>query len=174
MRLVVLSTLIAIVAGGAFAADAPPCRAHDMGRALDFWLGDWRVTSMDGKTVYGENHVTADLGGCAIHEDWTAASGGKGKSLFFFDAREGRWEQIWVTADTARPGGLKHKRLIARLADGGVRFQAELTGAGGGSYLDRTTLTPQADGSVRQLIEVSTDAGATWRAVFDSLYRRAQ
>ncbi len=35
--------------------------------------------------------------------------------------------------------------------------------AGGrSSYLDRTTLTPEPDGRVRQVIEISVDGRATW------------
>lgn len=43
--------------------------------------------------------------------------------------------------------------------------------ADGSGYLDRTTTRIDGD-SVRQLIEVSTDAGETWRSVFDATYRR--
>lgn len=167
----VFADLALLAAAPAVAADEPPCRAHPKGGALDFWLGDWRVTSIDGKTLFGDNHVTLDLDGCAIHEDWTGATGGRGQSLFFFDAREGQWAQIWVTADTSRPGGLKYKTLVEETADGGVRFEGELTGDKG-PYLDRTTLTPLNGGDVRQLIEISVDGGETWRATFDSRYSR--
>jgi len=123
------------------------------------------------KTFYGENRIEPALDGCAIFEHWTGASGGKGKSLFFFDARVDRWEQIWVTSDTARAGGLKRKRLVD--FDGaGVRFQGELKSEDGAPYFDRTTLSPLDDGRVRQLIEISTDNGATWKATFDGYYRK--
>jgi len=39
---------------------------------------------------------------------------------------------------------------------------------------DRTTLTPQADGTVRQIIEQSDDGGTSWRATFDAVYRRSK
>lgn len=172
MRPQFFSALALLAAAPAFAADEPPCRAHDTGDALDFWLGDWRVTSIDGKTFFGENHVTLNLDGCAVHEDWTGATGGRGQSLFFFDAREGQWAQIWVTADTSRAGGLKHKKLVERTADGGVRFEGELTGETGAPYLDRTTLAPLGGGDVRQLIEISVDGGMTWRTTFDARYSR--
>ena len=34
------------------------------------------------------------------------------------------------------------------------------------------TLTPLPDGTVRQVIERSTDDGATWQSSFDAVYRR--
>jgi hypothetical protein len=39
--------------------------------------------------------------------------------------------------------------------------------------LDRTSLVPLPGDEVRQLIEVSSDGGATWRPTFDARYRRA-
>ena len=71
----------------------------------------------------------------------------------------------WTAADG------KEKTLVAGDDDGGVRFQGEIPVAGGGSYFDRTTLTPLPDGTVHQVIEVSRD-GETWQAVFDAVYRR--
>ena len=179
MRLFIISVAAILAAGTVKATDAtdggvgvPPCRAHEYGRLLDFWLGDWKVTSMDGTTVFGENHVTMALDGCAIHEDWKGATGARGQSLFFFDARDGAWEQIWVTADTSKPGGLKRKRLVQTGVYGGVIFRGMPVGEDGKHYLDKTTLMPLPEGEVRQLIESSTDNGKTWRTVFDARYSR--
>ena len=147
----------------------PPCRAHPNGTVLDFWLGDWSVTSLDGRSAFGENRVEADLAGCAIFESWKSAGGAEGRSLFAFDARSGEWEQLWVTSDTTRPGGIKRKRLV-ETGDGGVRFQGELRSADGAPYLDRTTLAPLPAGRVRQTIEISADGGRTWTVTFDALY----
>lgn len=174
LRLILAAGIVACVfSAPAVAEDAPPCRAHENGSALDFWLGDWRVTSLDGKTEFGTNRIVADLDGCVVFENWTSAQGDEGKSLFSFDVRTGVWEQVWVTPDTSRPGGLKHKKLIERFDDGGVRFQGSYPGRREGvEVLDRTTLTPTENGAVRQHIEVSTDGGATWRTTFDALYVR--
>jgi hypothetical protein len=77
-----------------------------------------------------------------------------------------------VTDDAGQVGGTKEKHLIARLPDGGVRFQGELPLPDGRLVLDRTTLTPIRPGEVRQLIETSRDGGTTWRAGFDARYRK--
>jgi hypothetical protein len=150
---------------------ASVCARHDNGAALDFWLGEWDVSSQDGETPYGHNRIEKTLDGCAVFEHWAGAGGGEGKSLFFFNARTGQWEQIWVTTDSSRPGGLKHKKLIETYEDGGVRFQGEYPDDEGGVIYDRTTLTPLPDGEVRQHIEISQDEGATWRTTFDAVYR---
>lgn len=155
----------------AVAAAESPCRDHAQGKALDFWVGDWRVTSSDGAAHFGDNLIELAAGGCALIERWAAADGGVGVSLFSFDARRGRWDQVWVTSDTSRTGGLKRKSQIEP-AGGGVRFQGELISDSGAPYLDRTTLTPLEDGRVLQRIEISTDGGESWRAVFEGYYQR--
>lgn len=60
---------------------------------------------------------------------------------------------------------------MERTEDGGLRFRGRIPLPGGGSYLDRTTLTPIPGGRVRQVIEVSRDEGTTWSVVFDAVYR---
>lgn len=168
--LTVALSLIAI-SGPAVADDTPPCRATSEAKALDFWVGDFDVVlNTEERPAAGANHIERVLGGCAIIENWTGASGYQGKSLFTFDARANTWSQVWVTGDTSKPWGLKVKHMTGIAEDGSVFFQSTQTTGDGGSYLDRTTLTPMADGVFRQLIEISRDGGETWQATFDALY----
>jgi len=153
---------------------APPCRVLPNATALDFWIGDWRVTDAKDGSFQGEDQVERVLDGCGVIETWRGAvKGDDGMSLFVFDAPARNWEQIWATQDTSRPGGLKHKRLVAVAPDGGTRFQGEIALPDGRIVLDRTTLTPMPDGRVHQVIENSTDGGATWIAGFDAYYARS-
>lgn len=146
------------------------CEADSTYSALNFWLGEWDV--LVGGQVVGTNRITRMLRGCAVLEEWRDAMGGEGRSLFYVEPGTHRWKQVWVTDDAGQVGGTKEKHLIARLPDGGVRFQGELPLPDGRLVLDRTTLTPIRPGEVRQLIETSRDGGATWRAGFDSRYRK--
>lgn len=98
-------------------------------------------------------------------------SGGEGKSLCYVDDH-GRWQQLWVTQWATRPGGVKEKTLQKDAPSGSVRFQGMIHAGNSKSWLDRTTLTPRPDGSVRQLIEISGDDGASWEATFDAECRR--
>jgi hypothetical protein len=120
----------------------------------------------------GTNRIVKVQAGCAIEEHWTGAGGSRGQSLFYYLPATQQWKQVWVTENAPRPGGIKEKSLVTEFEDGGIRFQGVIALPSGGSYLDRTTLTPLPDGSVRQLIEVSGDDGATWRSTFDAVYRR--
>jgi hypothetical protein len=147
-------------------ADAGPS-AEATSDLLDFWLGSWEVLS-PARERLGENDITAVLGGAALVERWRDAGGGEGMSLFY--RAGGVWKQVWVT-DAATH---KEKVLIGRTAEGGVVFQGVVQRARGGQYLDRTTLTPLAEGGVRQVIETSVDGGASWRVGFDASYVRRE
>jgi hypothetical protein len=132
-------------------------------------VGEWDV--FVGAQKVGENRIAKVEGGCAITEDWRPAGGGSGRSLFYVGPDDLMWRQVWVTAGALAPGGVKEKREVD--ADGAaVRFQGIISDTARRSWLDRTTLTPNADGSVRQHIEISTDSGSTWRTTFDAVYRR--
>ena len=165
-------------------ASVLPGRAHaaptagvactgDLYAALDFWTGDWVVESNGVRQ--GTNRITRILDGCAVREEWTDTQGGTGESLFYV-APNGEWRQVWVTENATQLGGVKEKRWVAlddgEAEPGAVRFQGALPLPAGGTLLDRTTLTPRADGTVRQHIEISRDGGTTWQTTFDAVYRR--
>jgi hypothetical protein len=154
---------------GAQQAAPPPCSAAVRG-ALDFWLGDWVVT-VQGQRA-GTDRVERVSKGAAVIERWTDADGSEGTSLFSFDPYACTWHQLWITDAPQMLGGLKHKDLVALTPGGGVRFQGGYPGRIAVTVLDRTTLTPQPGGTVRQTIEVSADGGVTWRTGFDAIYAR--
>jgi hypothetical protein len=156
----------------AAAAHAQECRESPRMHALDFWLGQWDV-SQDGRLV-GTNTIETTLDGCAIFEHWSDIEGGKGTSLFYYDRGGARWKQVWVTEQALAVGGEKEKtEQLEFTADGRIRFQGQYPAADAAvTITDRTTLTRQEDGSVRQVIEISKDAGRTWRTGFDAIYRR--
>jgi hypothetical protein len=164
----VLATCLAAVTSVA-AAQVPACASRPQFGWLDFWVGEWRV--LVGDQQVGTNRVRKVLEGCAVTEAWTDARGSAGFSLFYV-APDGGWRQVWVTDHALSPGGVKEKRLVARYPDGGLRFQGEVA-MEGRIVLDRTTLTPLADGRVRQVIERSSDGGTTWTTGFDAMYVRA-
>ncbi len=166
-----VATLMMMSATPAPATAAEGCAEGDDYRLLDFWIGDWDVHA-GGKRV-GTNRIETILDGCAIRETWRSERGGMGTSLFYHIPATGDWKQVWVTDRATARGGVKEKRLIERLEGGAVRFQGEIPVAGGGRYLDRTTLTPLDDGRVRQLIEISHDDGERWEVTFDAVYVRS-
>lgn len=170
---VAIGAAIALTTGSSQAQNSAPqsCASQTAFHALDFWVGTWRVTS--GGVYAGTDVVTSELGGCAVIERWADADGSHGISLFLYDSFIGRWTQTWVTDQATREGGLKYKTLVAQYPNGGTRFQGILPALPGKKpILDRTTLTPMQDGSVGQLIEISTDGGTSWTKTFDATYAR--
>ena len=163
-----------LVAGGVLQLRAqqppPSCSSDPAFALLDFWIGTWDVFVRG--TRVGENRIEKVLDGCAVTEDWVDARGSRGRSLFYYDPAEKVWKQVWVTDRALGRGGMKEKRLQPAAPGGAVLFLGRIPLASGGSYLDRTTLTPQASGEVRQLIEISTDEGRTWQPTFDAQYIR--
>lgn len=172
----VLAVAITIASLSCLTSPAP-AQARCTNGAFDrlaFWLGEWEVIA--GGRLAGTNRVTRMLGGCAIQEEWTSVNGGTGRSLFWVAPEDRRWRQVWVTAAPFSPGGVKEKREVgdAGLPAGAVRFAGTVLDTLGRRWLDRTTLIPHADGTVRQHIEISTDNGTTWRTTFDASYRSPQ
>jgi hypothetical protein len=129
-------------------------------RQFDFWIGDWRVTLPDGKHA-GDNRIDKILDGCALHENWTGATGGRGFSYNAWDRDRKVWHQTWVD----RQGTLL-------LLEGGLKDGAMVLSGTQGGALQRITWTPDKDGTVRQVWETSSDQGRTWRVAFDGRYQR--
>jgi uncharacterized protein (TIGR02246 family) len=142
-------------------AQGEECRFSARMHALDFWIGKWEV-SQNGQVV-GTNTIGSTLNGCAILEHWRDVKGGEGTSLFYFNPNEDQWKQVWLTSQSLKLGGTKEKIEDRDYTESGrIRFLG----------MDRTTLTKEADGTVRQLIETPTDGGKTWVTTFDAVYKR--
>jgi hypothetical protein len=155
----------------ALAAEPAGCGDDPKLALLDFWLGEWTVTHE--ATTLGSNRIERTLDGCAILEHWTSARGGRGLSLFYVGPAGEALKQVWITTDARGPGGTKEKSLLTRAADGTLVFQGLWWHEDGREILDRTRLTPLPDGRVRQVIEVSADAGSHWTTTFDAIYTPA-
>jgi len=143
---------------------AKPCDDESF-RRFDFWLGQWTVTS-NGQFA-GKNEIVQISEGCALYESWENGAGITGHSISFYDPNADRWKQTWVGG-----GGsiLEFVEVDPKdYDDGAMRFVATAQGAQGTS-LQRMTYYDNPDGSVRQLIETSTDGGETWTPSFDGLY----
>jgi hypothetical protein len=167
-RLAAILLLFGCVTAPVSAQSPSGCSGDSTYAALDFWVGAWRVYV--GDTLVGTNRISKVLQGCAVLEEWQDSHGGKGQSLFYVEPALRRWKQVWVTEAANRVGGVKEKKLIAHLPGAGVRFQGELHQPGGEVVLDRTSLWPLPGGTVRQLIEISSDGGTSWRPTFDARY----
>lgn len=142
-----------------------PCEHDPKFRAFDFWIGEWEVFA--GSNRVGTNVIERDLSGCVLVERWTSAGGGRGISLNFLDPATGKWRQHWV-ADNGSVVWYE-----GQVREGAMHYAGEQIDPQGNKVLARVLLTPQPDGTVRHRIENSSDAGKTWTAPFDAIYRKA-
>lgn len=154
--------------GDASTAEQPtfPCESAAAFREFDFWLGEWDVHLADG-TVAGHNVITRDQRGCMLTERWTGASGGSGMSVNYFDGTDGKWVQVWNSANGAQisiRGGLTAEGMAMT---GTIHYVSNGTTAP-----FRGLWTPLPDGRVRQYFEQSNDGGETWSPWFEGFYTR--
>jgi tetratricopeptide (TPR) repeat protein len=134
-------------------------------RQMDFWVGEWDVTSADGQLL-GTNSIAAELKGHLIFERWTGARGDSGKSMNYWDRGARLWRQVWVS------DGGNVLQMAGAFTDGALRFEGATMYKTGATVKHRTTLLPLADGRVHQHIEESRDDGATWTVGFDGWYAK--
>jgi hypothetical protein len=163
LRIIGLILALATATATGNAETPAPCSSTEH-RQFDFWIGDWRVHTPEGKFA-GINRITAEYGGCVIHERYVTGRGYTGESLNSYDVRRKAWHQTWVD-DT----GLL--LLLEGRWDGkSMILEGEAPDAKGEVRKQRITWTPAADGSVRQLWESRDEKGA-WSVVFDGRYTR--
>lgn len=144
--------------------NAKPCASAEA-RQFDFWLGEWEVTAK-GK-IAGQSKISLIAGGCALLEEYDTDRGYSGKSLNFYKADLGKWQQVWVGSD----GGVL--TLLGEYQDGKMILTGESQSAGK-KILDRITWYNNADHTVRQVWDRSTDEGKTWSNLFDGLYTKKE
>ena len=157
-----LATPRAAIAQGKPTPPPPPCTAAEY-HQFDFWLGDWSVTTPDGKSA-GTNLITRPLGDCVLQEHWVGSRGGRGESFNVYDAARGLWHQTWVDDS----GTLL---LLEGRFEGGKMVLSGEQVTKAGSVLNRITWSPVHPGEVQQLWESSSDGGSTWSQLFLGIYR---
>jgi len=138
----------------------------DEHQQFSFWEGDWNTFTPDGKLA-GTNKIVWLQDSCILQENWTSARGlYTGTSYNYYDASTNEWHQTWVD----NQGG--SLQLKGEWTGKSMVLKSEtLQNQKGENYRNRITWTPNEDGTVRQLWEVSSDNETTWKAVFDGLYQ---
>ena len=147
--------------------NAAPCEDAEF-RGFDFWVGDWDVTSSADGITQGSSHVSKEMGGCVVWENWTSAGGPYfGKSYNTWNVSLKRWEQYWV--DNAAGviffhGGLK---------DGTMDYWTDdVPLLAGGTLLRHLQFFNLGPDKVRQYSQGSNDGGKTWHVEYDFIYTR--
>lgn len=150
--------LIAMLA--AAQASPSPCATAEY-HQFDFWVGRWDVYNKGGKLV--AHSLIEPVYGCGIRENWMPLNNQPGGSLSIYVPEEKRWEQFWIDSQGSRA-----------MFTGGWNGSAMVISGKWSGPLVRMTYSKNADGSVRQFGEQSTDDGKTWAPSFDFAYRPAK
>jgi len=132
-------------------------------KELKFWVGEWDVFDPKGVQV-GTSRIELVERGCLVVENWSNMTGGTGRSFNFVDPGTRRWHQVWVD-----PAGTV-VRYEGTYSDGAMRLSGSNQPAQGMAKKTRMTLKATSEGKVHQVIEHSTDDGATWLLYFDGMY----
>jgi hypothetical protein len=140
-----------------------PCDTMPKAREFDFWIGEWNVHAPGGGLA-GTSLIQKVSNGCALLENWTGGMG-QGKSLNFYNATAGYWQQTWIGS----AGGPVEYRDGAMQGNTMVFLAKPSNGQGPLQRLSFTNLGPNR---VRQHAETSTDNGATWTTTYDFQYLR--
>lgn len=168
VRSVLIAAALVSVAALGQQAPPPTCDAPEH-RQFDFWIGEWRVESAEGKLL-GTNSISRDLASCVLLEHWRGVRGFEGKSFNLWNRAERRWHQTWVD----QSGNLL-------LLDGGMdgpsmRLEWKGKQRDGTPVRHRITWTPidreDCRGCVRQYWE-SAGADGEWKPVFEGFYKPA-
>ena len=141
----------------------PPCSAAE-NRQFDFWIGDWDVTTPNGKLV-GTNLIKPILRSCVLDETWIADGGFTGKSYTSYDAPRKVWHHTFV--DEAG-----HTLLLDGKFENGKMTMSdrEVARKPDRNAINEITWTANLDGSVHQYWRASANGGKTWQLVFDGKY----
>lgn len=144
-------------------APAPACSASEY-RQFDFWVGDWDVFQTGSSKPVARSLIERLYDGCAVRENWMPLTRPGGGSLNSFTPSDRKWHQVWVDSQGSWVA------FSGALAAGSMVLQTEPSDPD--ESITRMTFSPQDDGSVRQLGEVSKDGGKSWVRSFDFTYRR--
>jgi len=173
-RIITLATLVVFARAtpgqtGASTPSGPPpnpCAGNADRHRFDFWMGEWQVTTPDGRAV-GSSSVQSMAGGCGLLENWTALNGTTGKSLNAFNPVAKQWQQYWVGQ-----GGAVTEYRESEWRDGSLSLISRPSASASAQPMQRLTFTPVNDSTVRQHGELSNDGGTTWTTTYDFYYHR--
>jgi len=155
------------------AARRAPCRGDARTTGFDYWLGVWDVRPHARPDAPpSENRITLEQDGCVVQEHWRSAAGGPGAgytgtSFTTFDRARGVWHQTWVD----NTGSVAVFEGSIDASGDLVLLRVPMPGDPDTSRR-RMSYRRQPDDSVRQIVERSTDGGATWKTGIDLRYVR--
>lgn len=139
-----------------------PCRYADIYKKLDFWLGEWEVFTNGNKVA--NSLITKSEDDCILFEDYHTLYGFMGRSMNYFDPSDSLYKQRWIDMRNSHTVFIEEESR-----DGYLSMVADLPG---GARSKMSYTYDEADDSVVQTVETSSDGGSTWTMQFQGQYVR--
>jgi len=153
----VAGVMALLIAQAATSPAATPCDSPEY-HQFDFWVGHWDVYNPKGQMV--AHSLIEPVYGCGIRENWMPVGKPGGGSLSIYVPAEKHWEQFWIDSSGSRA-----------FFTGRWNGSAMVISGKWGGPLVRMSYSKNADASVRQVGEQSTDGGKNWNPSFDFTYK---
>jgi len=157
--------VLVLLAGISGCLAAEPVRCTNFTGQLDYWLGDWTVSSPDAPGK-GHSKIYASLDGCLVTESWgSESSDHKGENVLAYSGDDNAWHGLFVD---------NHGRVHAlegTVAAGTAEFRESSRGDAGHTIKRVRIVRVDADHS-RQIWDRSEDSGRTWTTEYRMDYLR--
>lgn len=157
--------LMAAALGGATVA-AQPCALDAPSRALDYWVGEWSISS-PGAGENSTSTVRLLLDQCVVVENWGDGRGHDGENVFGYSQGDRDWRGMFFDNR-----GHVHVFVSGKVADGTAEFLGPSLGEHGEAVLNRIRLVRLAHDRLEQIWEKSLDNGQSWSRQFRLEYTR--
>jgi hypothetical protein len=164
----IFALLLSIVAAPrASGANGPgTCATNPDSRQLDFWVGDWAISS-PGSAPSATSTVSLSLDNCVITESWDGGKGHRGENIFAYSSGDQGWRGLFVDNE-----GRAHAFVDGKISAGTAEFLGPSRGPNGEEVLNRIRVVRLSADKVEQTWDKSTDKGLSWTAVFRLEYSR--
>lgn len=158
-----LGACAATLSTESWSAEPQGCGASSPTRQLDYWLGDWSVSS--GRAASSYSRVDLELDGCLVVERWNDGKGHSGQNLFAYSTGDQGWRGLF--ADNK---GRVHVFVNGQVSDERAEFLGPSRGPNGEAVLNRIRLLRNAPHQLEQIWEKSSDEGKSWTTQFRLQY----
>ena len=169
--ILLVATIAASQSANSSAAPPPKPCTQPQARQLDFWVGEWDLSTpgqKDGEVVHNSNSIKHALDGCVIEENFVGGPGTplQGRSFSMFDAPSGKWKQTWVDNQGA------YLDFVGEFKDGQMVLARETTGPNGANIQQRMVFKNITASEFDWNWESSKDGGKTWQVIWPIHYKR--
>jgi hypothetical protein len=161
-----MAWVVAILAAGALQGEQAPgiCSGAGYG-ALNFWVGDWKVSDSGGCELCSSK-VELALDGCELIETWTSGGKFRGGNVHAYSAEDRHWHQLNVDNH-----GHVHV-FEGTVGDHGLEYSGVSKNEAGGDVLNRMDIVKQSSNRVKVWWRKSADSGKTWTTAYEAIYSR--